>query len=88
MNDTPRTPPETFLLLKFGRSVYTKDGKEGGFDFDAPAADALIAEFNSRSRDLVIDFEHSTLGLIEPKKASGLLKRYKKRNFLNPELAI
>ena len=39
MNDTPRTPPETFLLLKFGRSVYTKDGKEGGFDFDAPAAE-------------------------------------------------
>ena len=38
MNDTPRSPPETFLLLKFGRSVYTKDGKEGGFDFDAPAA--------------------------------------------------
>ncbi len=73
MNDTPRTPPETFLLLKFGRSVYTKDGKEGGFDFDAPAADALIAEFNSRSRDLVIDFEHSTLSGNEAERRKGKL---------------
>ncbi len=63
MTEPERTAPESFLMLKFGRSVYTKDGKEGGFDFDAPAADALIAEFNSRSRDLVIDFEHSTIGL-------------------------
>ncbi|MBQ9336716.1 MAG: hypothetical protein IJS14_05400, partial [Lentisphaeria bacterium] len=61
MNDNERTPPEMFLLLKFGGNVYTKDGKEGGFDFDDASADALIAEFNSRSRDLVIDFEHSTL---------------------------
>ena len=61
MNDNERTPPETFLLLKFGGNVYTKDGKEGGFDFDDASADAMIAEFNSRSRDLVIDFEHSTL---------------------------
>lgn len=77
MNDTPRTPPETFLLLKFGRSVYTKDGKEGGFDFDAPAADALIAEFNSRSRDLVIDFEHSTLSGNEA-PAAGWIDRLEK----------
>ena len=77
MNDTPRTPPETFLLLKFGRSVYTKDGKEGGFDFDGPAADALIAEFNSRSRDLVIDFEHSTLSGNEA-PAAGWIDRLEK----------
>ena len=77
MNDTPRTPPETFLLLKFGRSVYTNDGKEGGFDFDGPAADALIAEFNSRSRDLVIDFEHSTLSGNEA-PAAGWIDRLEK----------
>ena len=34
MNDTPRTPPESFLLLKFGRSVYTRDGKKDGFGFE------------------------------------------------------
>ena len=77
MNDTPRTPPESFLLLKFGRSVYTKDGREGGFDFDVHAADALIAEFNSRSRDLVIDFEHSTLSGNEA-PAAGWIDRLEK----------
>ena len=34
MNDTPRTPPESFLLLKFGRTVYTRDGKKDGFGFE------------------------------------------------------
>ena len=77
MNDTPRTPPESFQLLKFGGNVYTKDGKEGGFDFDDASADALIAEFNSRSRDVVIDFEHSTLSGNEA-PAAGWIDRLEK----------
>jgi len=72
-----RTPPESFLLLKFGRRVYTKDGVEGSFDFDESAADALTAEFNSRSRDLVIDFEHSTLSGNEA-PAAGWIDRLEK----------
>ena len=60
-NQEKRTVPQTFLLLKFGANIYTKDGKEGSFRFDDTSADVLIAEFDSRSRDLVIDFEHSTL---------------------------
>jgi len=72
-----RTPPESFLLLKFGRRIYTKDGVEGSFDFDASAADALTAEFNSRSRDLVIDFEHSTLSGNEA-PAAGWIDRLEK----------
>ena len=72
-----RTPPESFLLLKFGRRVYTKDGVEGSFDFDGSAADALTAEFNSRSRDLVIDFEHSTLSGNEA-PAAGWIDRLEK----------
>ena len=79
MNDNERTPPETFLLLKFGGNVYTKDGKEGGFDFDDASADALIAEFNSRSRDLVIDFEHSTLSGNEA-PAAGWIDRLEKNS--------
>ena len=79
MNDNERTPPETFLLLKFGGNVYTKDGKEGGFDFDDASADALIAEFNSRSRDLVIDFEHSTLTGGEA-PAAGWIDRLEKNS--------
>ena len=77
MNDTPRTPPESFLLLKFGANVYTKDGKEDSFRFDNASADALIAEFNSRSRDLVIDFEHSTLTGNEA-PAAGWIDRLEK----------
>jgi len=77
MNDTPRTPPESFQLLKFGANVYTKDGKEDSFRFDDASADALIAEFNSRSRDLVIDFEHSTLSGNEA-PAAGWIDRLEK----------
>ena len=55
-NQEKRTVPQNFLLLKFGVNVYTKDGKEGSFRFDDASADALIAEFNSRSRDLVIAY--------------------------------
>ena len=71
MSEPERTPPETFQLLKFGANVYTKDGKEDSFRFDDASADALIAEFNSRSRDLVIDFEHSTLSGNEQKVERG-----------------
>ncbi len=56
-----RTPPAEFTVLRFGENRYTKDGKEHSFNFGAGEADAVIAEFNSRGRDLVIDFEHSTL---------------------------
>ena len=77
MNDTPRTPPESFLLLKFGANVYTKDGKEDSFRFDDASAEALIAEFDSRSRDLVIDFEHSTLSGNEA-PAAGWIDRLEK----------
>ena len=77
MNDNERTPPETFLLLKFGANVYTKDGKEDSFRFDDASADVLISEFNSRSRDLVIDFEHSTLSGNEA-PAAGWIDRLEK----------
>ena len=77
MNDNERTAPESFLLLKFGANVYTKDGKEDSFRFDDASADALIAEFNSRSRDLVIDFEHSTLSGNEA-PAAGWIDRLEK----------
>jgi len=34
MSEPERTAPESFLLLKFGANVYTKDGKEDSFRFD------------------------------------------------------
>ena len=72
-----RTVPHNFLLLKYGANVYTRDGKEDSFRFDDASADALIAEFNSRSRDLVIDFEHSTLSGNEA-PAAGWIDRLEK----------
>ena len=77
MNDNERTAPESFLLLKFGGNVYTKDGKEGRFEFDDAGADAIISEFNYRDRDLVIDFEHSTLSGAEA-PAAGWIDRLEK----------
>jgi phage I-like protein len=76
-NQEKRTVPQNFLLLKFGANVYTRDGKEDSFRFDDASADALIAEFNSRSRDLVIDFEHSTLSGNEA-PAAGWIDRLEK----------
>ena len=76
-NQEKRTVPQTFLLLKFGANIYTKDGKEDSFRFDDASADTLIAEFNSRSRDLVIDFEHSTLSGNEA-PAAGWIDRLEK----------
>ncbi len=34
MTEPERIAPESFLLLKFGANVYTKDGKEDSFRFD------------------------------------------------------
>ena len=76
-NQEKRTVPQNFRLLKFGANVYTKDGKEDSFRFDNASADALIAEFNSRSRDLVIDFEHSSLSGAEA-PAAGWIDRLEK----------
>lgn len=56
------TPPEEFLLLRYGRNVYTKSGEQGDFSFSETDADLVIAEFTARARDLVIDYEHQSLG--------------------------
>lgn len=56
-----RTPPNRFLLLKYGRNNFTIDGKQGYFDLTANNAPKLVKEFNDRKRDLVIDYDHSTI---------------------------
>ncbi len=56
-----RTLPEQFLLLRFGRNVYSKNGETGEFEFTEADADAVLQDFAARSRDLVIDFEHQSL---------------------------
>ncbi len=56
-----RTLPENILLVKFGKNTFTKNGERGEFDFTEQDADAVIADFTERGRDLVIDFEHQSL---------------------------
>ncbi len=56
-----RPPPGEFLIVKFGKNTFTKDGIKGDFEFTANDADAVISEFENRKRDLVIDYEHQTL---------------------------
>jgi len=56
-----RTAPERIPLIPYGRNTFTRDGKSGEFNFTERDADAIIAEFTERARDLVIDYEHQTL---------------------------
>ncbi|MBO5695311.1 MAG: hypothetical protein J6S98_07895 [Lentisphaeria bacterium] len=56
------TPPEEFLLLRYGKNVFTKSGEEGEFSFSEEDADQVITEFTAHARDLVIDYEHQSLG--------------------------
>lgn len=56
-----RTLPESMLLIRYGKTAFTKGGIRGEFDFREEDADGVIREFASRGRDLVIDFEHQSL---------------------------
>lgn len=53
--------PESLLLVKYGKTSYTKAGERGEFEFTEADADKVISDFQSRGRDVVIDFEHQTL---------------------------
>ncbi len=77
MAEEPRFAPDAFLLIRYGDNTYTKDGRSGAFLFDESSADALISEFTGRGRDLVIDFEHSTLSGKEA-PAAGWIDRLEK----------
>lgn len=55
-------PPEEFLLLPYGQNPYTKGGADGSFEFTEADADLVLQDFAVRGRDLVIDYEHQSLG--------------------------
>jgi len=56
-----RVPPKDFLLVKYGKNNFTKDGQRGEFDFTPADADAVLADFAVRAKEGVIDYEHQTL---------------------------
>lgn len=54
-------PATHFLLLRYGQTEYTKDGKQAAFAFAEKDADAVIADFKQRGKDLVMDYDHATV---------------------------
>lgn len=82
-----RTLPEEILLLRYGSNSYTKNGLSGEIIFTEEDAETILADFQKRGKDLVIDYEHQSLsgskapaaGWIDSleKTASGLLARIK-----------
>ncbi len=80
-------PPDSLLLIRYGKIPFTRDGIRGEFEFSEKDADRIISDFQTRGRDLVIDFEHQSLsgskapaagwiGTLE-KCTEGLLARIK-----------
>lgn len=82
-----QSPPDSLLLIRYGKTSYTKAGERGEFEFTEEDANKVIADFTSRGRDIVIDFEHQSLsgekapaaGWIDEllKTTEGLLARVK-----------
>lgn len=54
-------PPSRFVLLRYGRNVYTQDGKRSHFDFTPEDAARIIADFGERGKDLVVDYDHQSV---------------------------
>jgi len=56
-----RQPPKRFCILKFGKVPYTKGGEDGDFVFNPESAKRIVEEFKKRGKDLVVDYDHSTV---------------------------
>ncbi len=52
---------QRFLLIRYGHTDYTKGRERGGFDFNEHDADAIMADFHDRGKDLVIDYDHASV---------------------------
>lgn len=66
-------PPKAFTVMKYGKAKYTKGGEVGELDFTLSDAQAVVREFESRGKELVVDYEHQTLSGKEA-PAAGWIK--------------
>jgi len=73
LTDGALTPPEEFLLIRFGENDYTKGEEQGRFAFSSADADEILADFTKRGKDIVVDYEHQTLKGVEA-PAAGWIK--------------
>jgi phage I-like protein len=68
---TGETPPSEFRIFRAGKNETTK----GTFLFDAKAAQLVMAEYRAHGADLMLDYDHASLGVgIDPAlsgKAAG-----------------
>lgn len=55
------TPPGSFTVIRYGKTTYTKGDRDGRIDFNEADADRVLASFASRTREVVIDFDHATV---------------------------
>ncbi|MGN1046276.1 MAG: phage protease [Candidatus Cryptobacteroides sp.] len=53
--------PRRLLVLKFGRNDFTKGADTSSFPFDRKDGEAIIRDFLSRGKDLVVDYDHQTM---------------------------
>lgn len=60
-DQSPRVPPKEFLLLKLGKTAYTKGDTRGEYEVTPEDCDKVLADFTERNKDLVVDWEHATL---------------------------
>ncbi len=72
-SDAGQTPPEEFLLIRYGDNDYTKGEERGKFAFGEADADEIISDFSQRGKDIVFDYEHQTLKGVEA-PASGWIR--------------
>lgn len=72
-----RQPPDSFVVLRFGKNSYSQDGADHQLIFTADDADRIISEFNRRAKDIVIDYEHQSIQGSEA-PAAGWISALKK----------
>lgn len=60
-SDSKLAAPAAFDVLRMGKNKYTKNGKAGEFELSAGDLKEIVGRFGSLGRDLVVDFDHSTL---------------------------
>lgn len=78
-----RVAPNEFTFVPYGEHVkFTRGGTIDEYTCDENDADTIISEFNSRGKDLVLDWDHATLNKAESSvgnaPASGWIKELKK----------
>ena len=80
------TPPSEFLLIRFGKTEYTKGRDDGDFMFDDKDADRIIADFARRKKDLVVDYDHSTVSGGEAPAAGWISSLVKTKDGLSAKV--